>query len=58
MPKISVTLSEQEQIELRMLLADQDGAAALHFLKHTVWSQIQATQRKALRSHLETGAGN
>lgn len=58
MSKVSVTLNEQEQIELQMLLTDKDGTAALRFLKDVVWSQVQATHRKALRSHLEMGAGD
>lgn len=56
MSTISVILNEQEQIELQMLVTDKDGVEALRFLKDVVWSQVQATQRKALRSHLETGA--
>jgi hypothetical protein len=54
-PKVSVVLDEQEQQELQMILTDGDGAAALHFLKDVVWSQVQAVRRKALRGHLEAG---
>ena len=56
MPKVSVTLDEQQQTELQVLLADGDGAAALRFLKEVVWAQVQAVHRKELRSHLEKGA--
>jgi hypothetical protein len=56
MPKVSVMLDEQQQAELRVLLADGDGAAALRFLKEVVWAQVQAVRRKELRSHLERGA--
>ena len=52
---MSVVLSEQEQIELQMILTDGDGVAALRFLKKVVWAQIRAARRKRLRSHLETG---
>jgi len=55
MSKISVTLDEQQQAELQMLLADKDGAAALRFLKEVVWSQVKAVRSKALRNHLESG---
>ena len=55
MPKVSVMLDEQQQAELRVLLADGDGAAALRFLKEVVWAQVQAVRRKELRSHLEKG---
>jgi hypothetical protein len=30
-------------------------AAALHFLKEVVWTQVQAVRRKELRSHLDAG---
>jgi len=55
MSKISVTLDEQQQAELQMLLTDKDGAAALRFLKEVIWSQVKAVRNKALRSHLESG---
>jgi hypothetical protein len=38
-----------------MILADQDEKAALLFLKEVVWEQIRASNRKALRGHLEKG---
>ena len=56
MPKVSVTLDEQEQAELQMILADKDAEAALRFLKEVVSAQVQAVRRKELRSHLEKGA--
>jgi hypothetical protein len=56
MPKVSVTLDEQQQAELQMILADQDAEAALRFLKEVVWDQVQAVRRKGLRGHLEKGA--
>jgi hypothetical protein len=49
-------LDEQQQIELKMILIDQDEKAALTFLKEIIWEQIQASNRKALRGHLEKGA--
>lgn len=58
MAKVSVILDEHQQAELQVLLADGDGAAALIFLKDVVWAQVQAVQRKELRSHLEKGAGD
>ena len=56
MPKVSVVLDEQQQAEVQMLLADEDGAAALRFLKEVVWAQVQAVRRKELRSHLDKDA--
>lgn len=58
MAKVSVTLDEQQQVELKVLLADGDGEAALRFLKEVIWSQVQAVHRKELRSHLERGSGD
>lgn len=58
MAKVCVILDEQQQVELKVLLADKDGTAALRFLKEVVWSQVQAVHRKELRSHLERGASD
>lgn len=55
MSKVSVVLDEQQQAELKMLLADEDGADALRFLKEVVWARVRAVRRKRLRSHLESG---
>ncbi len=57
MSKVSVVLNERQQAELKMLLADEDGAEALCFLKEVVWTQVRAVRRKELRSHLESGRG-
>jgi len=57
MPQVSVVLDEQQQNELRMLLIDGDGAAALRFLREVIWAQVQAVRRKELRGHLEAGRG-
>lgn len=56
MQKVSVVLDEQQQNELKMILADMDAEAALLFLKEVVWAQVQAVHRKELRGHLERGA--
>ncbi len=56
MLKVSVVLDEQQQVELQMILTDEDREAALRYLKEVIWSQVQATHQKELRSHLEQGA--
>lgn len=53
--KISVVLDEEQQMWLRMVLADQDGEEALRFLRKVVWAQVEAVHRKGLRGHLEAG---
>ena len=55
MNKVSVVLDEQQQAQLRMLLADKDGVEALQFLREVVLSQLESVRRKELRSHLEAG---
>ncbi|MCX6028807.1 MAG: hypothetical protein NT169_05845 [Chloroflexi bacterium] len=55
MSKVAITLDEQQQAEVRMILADGDGQEALRFLKEVVWDQVQAVGRKALRGHMEQG---
>jgi hypothetical protein len=57
MSKVAVVLDEQEQVELKVILSDNDAAEALRFLKKVVWAQVQAVRRKELRSHLEQGQG-
>ena len=56
MLKVNVVLDEKQQTELQIILIDQDEKAALIFLKEIIWEQIQASNRKALRGHLEKGA--
>ncbi|MCL5995301.1 MAG: hypothetical protein M1546_04510 [Chloroflexi bacterium] len=55
MSKVSVVLDEQQQAQLRMLLADRDGVEALQFLRDVIFPQVEAIRRKELRSHLEAG---
>jgi phosphotransferase system HPr-like phosphotransfer protein len=56
MLKVVITLDEQQQTELEMIIADKDEEEALIFLKEVIWGQVQAIHRKELRSHLEKGA--
>jgi hypothetical protein len=55
MVKVNVTLDDQQQAELQMILADEDAEAALQYLEEVIWAQVQATHRKELRSHLGMG---
>jgi hypothetical protein len=55
MNKVSVVLDEQQQAQLRMLLADKDGVEALQFLREVILPQVESVRRKELRSHLEAG---
>ena len=58
MLKVSVVLDEQQQVEIKMILTDEDAEAALIFLKDVVWAQVQAVHRKELHSHLDQGASD
>ena len=58
MAKVSVTLDVVQQAELKMILVDEDGEAALVFLKEIIWEKIQAALRLGLRSHLEMGSSD
>ena len=58
MVKVSVVLDEQQQVEIKMILTDEDAEAALIFLKDVVWTQVQAVHRKELHSHLDQGASD
>ena len=58
MAKVSVTLDDEQQAELKMILVDEDGEAALVFLKEIIWEKIQAALRLGLRSHLEMGSSD
>jgi hypothetical protein len=55
MAKVGITLDEQQQAELQMILADGDVQEALRFLREVVWGQVQAVRRKNLRGHMEQG---
>ena len=55
MLKVVITLDEQQQTELEMIIADKDKEEALLFLKEVIWRQVQAIHRKELRGHLEKG---
>ena len=53
MSKVAVTLDEQQQSEVQMIVADGDAQEALRFLKEVVWEQVRALGRKALRGPME-----
>jgi hypothetical protein len=55
MPKIALTLDNEQLAELQMILLDGDGAQALRFLKKVIWEQVEAVRRKGMQSHLEKG---
>jgi len=54
--KVAITLDEQQQVEVRMIVADGDAQEALKFLREVVWGQVQGVRRKELRGHMEQGA--
>lgn len=51
--KTSITLDEQELIELERIVTDLDEEAALNFVKRCVYGKIEHTQKGRLKSHLD-----
>jgi hypothetical protein len=43
-----VSLSEVDWAEVRVILMDKDGAAALHFLKNKIVKPVELGQNKGL----------
>ena len=51
--KTTVTLNEEELLELELIITDQDVKAALNFLKRSVYERIVRSQQGKLKSHLD-----
>jgi len=55
--KTAIALDEKELMKLEEIIADQNEAEALRFLKRAVYNKIAKGQQNRLKSHLDT-AGN
>ena len=53
MSKVAITLDEQQQAEVQMIVADGDAQEALRFLEEVIWGQMRALGRKAMRGPME-----
>ena len=57
MPEIKrsvIVLDEEELMELERIMVDEDGKAALKFLKKSIYRKIDKSQQGRLKSHLDT----
>ncbi len=55
MKKVTIILSEQQQVELQMILEDRDAAESLRFLKEVVWTQVKEATRQGIRIYRGPG---
>ncbi len=51
----AIAFTEDELLELEMIVADEDPPAALVFLKRSVWKKIQKARGGRLKCHLNSG---
>lgn len=51
----AIALDEEELLELRMILIDQDEAEAFRFLKKSVYDKVVQAERNRLKCHLDGG---
>jgi len=54
--KEAVGFSEEELLELEMIIVDEDSVEALDFLRRVVWKKIELARRGRLKSHLNSGS--
>lgn len=54
--KPSVSLSDEEVLELRQILTDADEAAALKFLREVIWHRVKAANRTLINPRQGTGS--
>jgi hypothetical protein len=54
----TITLSEEDELNLRMILVDRDAEAALAFLRERLLPLVNAQQGKMMISHLDGGKGS
>lgn len=52
--KTAIAFDEQDLMALEEIIIDQDEAAALKFLKRSVYNRIARAQQDRLKSHLDT----
>jgi len=55
---ITVTLEQKDVMQVEVILLDQDGEAALRFLRECLLPQIQRLQGSQMKSHLDGGKGS
>ena len=54
---VTVTLSEEERLELEQIAMDRDEKAALAFLVSAVLAKIECAERSRMKSVFDSGGG-
>ncbi len=52
----SISLSNEEVLELQRILLDGDAEAALQFLREAIWHKVKAGNRKLINPKQGTGS--
>ena len=52
---VTVSLTEQERLELEEIIIDRNRDAALDFLERAIHQKIMRAEHGRMKSHLETG---
>ncbi|MCL4464778.1 MAG: hypothetical protein M1401_14375 [Chloroflexi bacterium] len=52
----SISLSNEEVLELQRILLDGDAEAALQFLREAIWHKVKASNHKLINPKQGTGS--
>jgi hypothetical protein len=52
---LTIQLTDEDIIRLRMIDVDQDGAAALAFVRERLLAEVRRQEGMKMRSHLDGG---
>jgi hypothetical protein len=55
---VTITLTEQDLVRLRMIQVDHDAAEALAFILERMLPEIQRQQNARMKGHLDGGKGS
>ena len=55
---LTIQLTDEDVIRLRVIDLDQDGAAALVFIRERLLAELKHQEGMRMRSHLDGGKGS
>ena len=55
---LTIQLTDEDVIRLRIIDVDQDGAAALAFIRERLLAELERQDGMRMRSHLDGGRGS
>lgn len=55
---VTIQLTDEDVIHLRMIDVDQDGAGALAFIRERLLAELKRQEGARMRSHLDGGKGS